>query len=380
MTAKAELAILGGGVIGFSIAYHLAKEGVPCQVIEMDSIASKASGISEGFIGSPTSMAIFFASPHFPRGVLLPYISLCQESFTRHRQLALQLCEEGGVDIQYGEATRLFVALQEDEEKELKTLLSEAKSKGFEASWLGKDELKAVDPGLTPEARGAVLVPQDQLDSYRYVLALAQAAEAQGVGIQYRQAVGFRCQGSRVSSIILSTGEVEAEGVIIAMGPWSRQATSWLGMEIPLDTIRGQALRLKVPRRLPKYQFAYGGTSICNKVDGSVIIGYVEDRPEGFDDNPTEEAKEKMIKGAVRLFPELEESTVVEAMSGLLAYPPDALPILGRLPGWENVYIATGLGTMGITLSPVVGRIMADLIAKGKTDKVIEKLSPARFG
>jgi len=381
MSNKAHIVILGGGVTGFSIAYHLAKKGVNCQVIEMDSIGSKASGRASGNIASPGLATIFFATPFMARRVLMPYVDLCQESFSRHPQLALQLREESGIDIQYADATRLFVALKEEEEKELKTLLSEAKSNGFEASWLESDGLRVVGPRITPEARGAVMVPQDQLEPYRYVLALAQAAEILGAKILFRQATGFRCNGGRVTSIIFSAGQsVEADIVVIAMGPWSRQATSWLGAEIPLDIIRGQALRLKVEQSIPMYQFAYGGISIVGKIDRSVILGYIEDRPEGFNDNPTEEAKQTMIAGAIRLMPELNEAEVIETRSGLLAYTPDGVPILGHLPEWDNVYLATGLGTIGITLSPAVGRIMADLIVNDRSGNVLEKLSPIRFG
>ena len=85
------------------------------------------------------------------------------------------------------------------------------------------------------------------------------------------------------------------------------------------------------------------------------------------------------MKGAIRLIPELEEAMIIETRSGLLACPTDALPILGRLPGWENAYIATGVGTNGITMSPAVGRMMADLIVRGKSEKVMDMMSPARF-
>ena len=381
MHDKAPIVILGGGVTGFSIAYYLAKQGVKCQVIEMDSIGSKASGRASGNIASPGLATIFFATPFMERRALMPYVDLCQESFLRHRQLAMQLRVESGVDIQYADATRLFVALREEEEKELKALLYEARSNCFEAGWLEADGLRVEGPWLTSEARGAVMVPQDQLEPYRYVLALAQAAEILGVKIMFRQATGFHCKGSRVTSIILSVGEgLETDAVVIAMGPWSGQATSWLGTEIPLNIIRGQALRLKVEQRIPMYQFAYGGISIAGKIDGSVLLGYLEDRPEGFNDNPTEEAKQTMIAGAIRLMPELNEAEVIETRSGLLAYTPDGVPILGHLPGWDNVYLATGLGTIGITLSPAVGRIMADLIVNDRSGNLLEKLSPMRFG
>ena len=101
----------------------------------------------------------------------------------------------------------------------------------------------------------------------------------------------------------------------------------------------------------------------------------------GLDDDwVSEEAMNKMVDDGVNLVPRLNEARLVETRAGILGYTPDSVPILGRLSGWDNVYIAAGLGTFGICLSAPVGRIMADLIATDRTAQAIEPLSPARFG
>ena len=112
-----------------------------------------------------------------------------------------------------------------------------------------------------------------------------------------------------------------------------------------------------------------------------MLVGYVEDWGVGLeDDHITEEAINKMVADGVNLVPGLSEARMVEVRAGILGYTPDAQPVLGRLSGWDNVYIAAGLGTFGICLSPAVGRYMADLIATDRSVEAMESLSPVRFG
>ncbi len=381
MAAKPEVAIIGGGVIGFSTAYHLAKQGIPAQVIEMDGIAAKASGKAMGYVGA--AALITFETELYPKDSLRPVLQMGWESSRRIPQLAEELKEEGGVDPEYGETALVYVAFEEEEERVLKQRMAELSGEGFGLRWVGPDELRAMGLGLNPEVRGAMLEPNDgHVEAYRYVLALAQAAERRGGSIKYGEAVGLGQQGQRVNSVKLASGEeVGTSAVVIAMGPWSVQAASWLGGDIPIEPVRGSCVRVEVPERFPPYWPAHGMAVISPKVDGSVLVGYPEDRGVGLEDDwVSEDAMNKMVADGVNLIPRLDEARLVETRAGILGYTPDSVPILGRLSGWDNVYIAAGLGTFGICLSPAVGRIMADLIATDRTTEAIGPLSPARFG
>ena len=381
MAANAEVAIIGGGVIGFSAAYHLAKQGIPSQVIEMDGIAAKASGKAMGYVGAAGLTT--FESELYPKDSLRPVLQLGWESLRRMPQLAEELKEEGGVDPEYGETAVVYVAFEEEEERILKQRMAELVDEGFGLSWVGPDELRAMGVGLNTEVRGALLQPNEgQVEAYRYVLALAQAAERLGGSIKYGEAVGLGQQGQRVNSVKLASGEeVGTSAVVIAMGPWSAEGASWLGMDIPLEPVRGSCVRVEVPERYPPYWSGHGMTFVSPKVDGSVLVGYPEDRGVGLEDDwVSEEAMNRMVADGVHLVPGLSEARLVETRAGILGYTPDSVPILGRLSEWDNVYIAAGLGTFGICLSPAVGRIMADIIATDRTARTIEPLSPARFG
>ena len=402
-TKKPEVAILGGGVMGFSVAYNLAKRGVSCQVIEMDSIAAKASGRNEGGVSSPALLGIFFATPFSPPYSLQPCAKIFDETYFGQPQLIKELQERTGLDIEFADTPCLIPAFSEEDEKSIKEQVSLAQSKvgeskGYEARWLEVNELKALYPVVSPDIRGAALAGMWQLEPYRYVLALAQGAEALGASIKIAEATGFCTRGKRVTSVTLSTGhEVEAEKVVIAMGPWSSKAASWLGVNIPLKVIKAQALKVQSSQEIPMYALAWGepsgnGPFIHPTVPGPILAGYCEgsletwddSRPETWDDRPTEEARDWCIEGLLRGIPAAEDAMLIEARCGILGYATDSLPIFGSLPGWENVYIGAGLGTVGNSLSPGASRLICDLVLEGdRAEKAKEQLrpvSPSRFG
>ncbi len=399
---RPEIVIIGGGVMGFSIAYNLAKRGVKSQVIEMDSIAAKASGRNEGGVSSPSLLGVFFATPFSPPFALQPCARIFDDTYFGQHQLVKELHELTGIDIEFADTPCLIPAFTEEDEKHIKelTALAQSKigeSKGYETRWLDTTELRDIYPAVSDEIRGAALAGMWQLEPYRYVLSLAQGAEALGASIKIAEATGFRTKGSEVTAVILSTGrEVETEKVVIAMGPWSGKATSWLGMDIPLSAIKAQALKIQSSQELPMYALAWGeedgnGPFIHPTVPGPILAGYHESRPETWDDKdpetwddrPTEEARDWLIDGMLRGVPSLEDAMLIQSRCGILGFASDSMPIFGSLPGWDNVYIGAGLGTVGNSLSPGASRLICDIVLGGESEETaraaLTELSPDRF-
>jgi len=401
--SQQEVVIIGAGVIGCSIAYHLAQQGGPSQIIEMDAIAAKASGRAWAVLSTYVSLELCegMGKPVVGPRTAPAYRRFMDETFKRMPQVARDLKEEGGIDIEYMELPALFVVFLESEEKFMKQRIRELRSEGGVISWLGADELRDIFPDIHPGARGAVYFAGGKLEPYKYTLALAQAAERKGASIKLGEAVGFRCEGTRVTAVTLATGaEVEADEVVLAMGPWLGKGTSWLGKAIDVKPNKLESLKLEMSEPFPPYRLMAGEIAILRQPDGTVLLGegpmaeemgvptadggvktgftFPFDWQPEFDDNPTERLKERYTEAAVIVLPRMEEAKLVEQRAGLLAMlPKHVLLTLGRLPGWDNVYV-TGAET-AVMYSLTVGRLMAELIIKGRTEEDIEVLDPARL-
>lgn len=396
MSSQKEIVIIGAGVIGCSIAYHLAKQGVPSQIIERESIAARASGKSWAVFAYPPRFMGLEGQPQellfsMPVGSVRPWLELFWLGYHRLPDIALDLRETGGVDIGYGELPWIRLVLTEQQEKASQAALALQREQGYyEGYWMEASELKSLFPSINPQVRGGMVIPYLQVEPYRYTLGLAQVAEKRGVNIRQGEVVGFRKQGSRITAAILATGtEVMADVFVLATGPWSGRSTSWLGKAMPILINREQCVRMEVPKRLPSYGLtAPNGLTIIPKVSGDVILGHagLADLQTSFDVSlTTEEAKMMLLDDAIDLLPTLNEAKLVEQRGDFEGWspPPKRIqPVLGRLPEWDNVYIATRFGTLGMMMSPGTGRVMADLIIAGgrapaRFKNMIEVLSPA---
>jgi len=325
-----------------------------------------------------------------PEGGIRPWIELLWLGYSRLPEAVLEIQEKGDINVQFSEIPRIVAAGSESEEREYRDLLARHQSEGYnQVEWLDKKDVCGIFPNINPRVRGGLLYPAFEVEPYRFTLGLAQAAERMGVDIRQDEVVGFHHHGSRIISVLLaSRTELEADTFVVAMGPWSGQATSWLGKEIPILVNRDQCLKVRMPEKLPRCMITCG-VSIVPQVNGTVILGHsgIPDPQPDLNVSLTDEARMEIMEGAVNLLPELEQAKLVEQRGDLEGWAPGPCfmqPVLGRLPKWDNVYIAARLGTLGMTMSLAVGQQMADLIvAKGQlplyAKATMEYLSPAKL-
>ena len=386
LVSKPEVVIVGGGVIGCSIAYYLAQAGVKSQIIEKNAIGSEASGATRGLLcPAYARMAMQLRGADIPAA----FIRLGLEGLSIFRSLQHELREQSGVDFNYVETPLLYPAFTEQDEIDLRQceedikeeLALNGRTEEFDISWIGEEDLKSLDTHLRPGARGALCCRGEaQVESYPLVLAYAQAAESQGARVQSGTVVGLQKHGSTVTGVILLDGRrVDADIVVLAMGPWIGYAGSWLGTLIPVVPLRSQHYRFSIEGKTFPYGLNYGPHSLLPKVDGSILASSYGLERVGFDNHVTEEKRLTTIKGAVSLAPSLTAATVTEGASGLVPYSADDLPYIGAMPGWDNVYVAAGHGGHGLLLSAVTGSIIADLITQGHTNTNITAFGPDRF-
>jgi glycine oxidase len=401
VSSKKDVIIIGAGVVGSSIAYHLAKKGVTSHIIEKESIGARASGKAWAVITYPPFMQVMEKMPDLtywlPEGESYSHWAyLWWASYYRMAHMALDIKEKGGVDIEFGEAPWTLVAMSEEEEQEMRFVQSFMQESGFhECEWTSIEELKAIFPSINPKVRGGVTLPQLQVEPYKYTLGLMQSAEAMGAETGHGDVVGFGTKGEKITSIKLASGrELEADAVVIAAGPWSGQISSYLGKEIPIHPVLIECLRLKAPEGFPMHSLGGRDCEILARVGGDIILSGPEggtraDHFEGmarpdFDATLSADEVEKTVAAAIELLPDLKDAELIEHRGDLAAYalgPTYVKPILGRLPDWENCYFATA-GGFGIHLSVGMGEIMADLIIDGKVPyhvkQMMEHICPGR--
>ena len=161
------------------------------------------------------------------------------------------------------------------------------------------------------------------------------------------------------------------------MGPWSELASSWLGYDIPVAPLKGEIIYLEGMDPHLEYH-VHGACSIVYKADGLVWIAATQEHA-GFDETVSVAARDTLMQTALAMMPGLSELKLVRQTACLRPLSSDKLMVLGKAPGWEGVYMATGAGRSGIILGPAMGRITADLVATGAAGMNIEAFDPGRF-
>jgi glycine oxidase len=240
--------------------------------------------------------------------------------------------------------------------------------------------LRALEPALSKRLLGAAYSPDGQhVNPGLLTQALARGAAARGATLRQGAGVaGFVRRGGRVTGVRTGAGDTVSAGhVVLAAGPWTRPLARRLGAEVPTRPMRGQMLayRSNAVRHILWGEDGY----LVPKAGGFLFAGAtVEDA--GFRSRTTSRGLAGLRRMARSVVPALRYGEVASAWAGLRPGSPDGLPIIGRLPGWENVYVASGHFRNGILLGPITGKLIAQLITGGGADVPLEPFSASRFG
>jgi glycine/D-amino acid oxidase-like deaminating enzyme len=411
MSKNSDVIVIGAGVIGCSIAYHLGRRGISTRVVDRESIATRASGKAwavftyapswlahehcvttpaEDLEGAPVDI---FAT--VPGVSVADWLLLHTASYDRMPEFAIELEERGGVDIEYCEtpSTSLVTERELEEAGGPQELLRPCLAMGgFESRWIDADALRELFPSLNPVYAGGISHPAGQVEPYRFSLAMAQAAEKLGAEFMQGEVVDFATRGDALTGVRLGSGtELEADAVVLATGPWIGKLSAALGCSITCRPVFSECLRATLPVDLPLHTLYAGAISILPKKNGEVILATYGDTDfvdrADFDASLSEETKLAALEGVVRVLPALEDATIVEHRGDLLAMaptPPYQKPVMGRFPEWRNAYVAARFGGDGVCMSPATGELMAELIDTAQVPlrarHMFECLAPASAG
>ena len=364
--AATEFLILGGGVIGLSIAYHLGREGAPVTVLDAGE-RGQASGAAAAML-APLAEA---SEPG-------PFLALALDSLRRYPAFVAALRDVGGQDLHIQGPGMLRVARTDREEAALCRALSWQPPLGLPLHRLTGAEARRLEPGLGGDVQAAVLSPHEKhVEPRRLLAALTAACQRQGVKIlPHHPATGLETAGARA---VLSGSAHHTFGtLVLAAGAWTRPLGQWLGFDIPVTPLRGQILALGPQSPAPFSHTLYThGAYLVPRADGRIVAGATEEWA-GFAVATDDGAIQGLRAEASALAPALAGWPLHSAWAGLRPVSKDGLPLLGRVPGWDNVHLATGHGRNGILLSPVTGALMADHLLHAAP--LPAAFDPARFG
>ena len=372
--AGADVLIVGGGVIGCAAAYFLAAEhGVRARIVERDGVARHASGGAAGelsVVGRSQLDATMTRDD--------PFTALCAEGARLHEELAPALREESGIDYHWAATRILRPSLTEREADEAQEQLAIQQALGLDAEWLKPPQVEALGSWVTGDLYGAILTGEAQLDSAPFARALAQAAVWRGAEIVIDEVLALEAARGGAPRVVGRGGVYGGERVVLAAGPWSARLGASIGVSVPVRPVRGQILHLQAPAPQQEYGVFHRTGYALPKAGGVVYAGTTEEEA-GFAAETTEEGRESILRAVGRFAPDAARLPVVEATACLRPVSDDGLPLMGAVPGWDGLYLATGHGRKGILLSLVSGKAMADMLARGRSDIDVSAFDPARL-
>ncbi len=384
---QADVVVIGGGVIGCSVAYHLAKKGVSVILVEKNDIASGTSGACD------KAVLLQSKNPGLHLKMALEGIKLFPD-----------LQRDMDVDIEFKNAGGMIVIYTQEQWQVMEQFVERQNKLGLSVKLLERDEARRKQPAFSKDIVGSTYSSMDsEVNPIYLTLGFFRGAKKYGAKEMLGTEVkAIKLEKGRVCSVVTDHGEIMTRAVVNACGVYAPFISAMVGIDVPIVPRRGQIMVTEPVAPLihgdincAKYITAKFkpellgndenaqlgvGLSLGQTENGNILIGGTREFA-GYSKNTTHRALRAVLKHAAKLVPALKDISIIRSFAGLRPYTPDGLPILGSVRQVEGFYMAAGHEGDGIALSAITGRILCDLITKGKTslDIDISKLSLERF-
>lgn len=370
-----DVAVIGGGAIGASIAFELADAKLRTVLLDRQEPGREASWAAAGML-SP--------APHVVEDA--PLTPLGNESLRIYPEYIARIEDASGVATHFARDGGLELYFAEGSEIECERAIVENRRLGVRCEAVSLERTRELERSVNPGARAAMWFPEEAtIDPRQLMNALLTAAQRHGVEVRANCAVtNVVCEAGRCSELVAGGERIHAKHVIVAAGCFSRTITEnksggyeTLARYAPTHPVRGQMIALHAPRVKLRRVLRSKGSYVVRRQDGQIVAGStLEDV--GFEKNVSMEGVRKIFERARELVPALEGAEIIETWAGLRPGTPDGLPILGPTEV-EGLLIATGHYRNGILLAPITARLIREWITRGRTEFDADRFSPMRF-
>ncbi len=374
MEHSAEAVVVGGGVIGTSVAFHLAKLGLRDVVLlEKAHLAAGSTGRSVGLIETNYALDV--------------NVALAKKGYEEFSQFE----DVTGATADFHRRPYLETVTAKDQEEHLERAVQMGQRHGIHVKLVDPAEITEVFPELRVDDVTRGLLSQDAgfCDPHSVAAGYAAAARRLGVEVRTKTPVDrILVDHGHVQGVRTPSGDLRAPVVVNAAGPWCNDLLDPLGLRLPIALWQRQIFVTSphpgIPNDRPMYIDLPGRFYFRQELSGGFVLGLVEDDPAQDAElaNPATdwEFKTRAVEAAVHRVPKLAETSVANAWSGIVTFTPDQLPVLGAVKEPAGLYLANGMSGYGVMISPGVGVALAELIVRGESKSIdISGLGYERF-
>ncbi|HEY4551571.1 MAG TPA: FAD-binding oxidoreductase [Bacillaceae bacterium] len=350
-----KFVVIGGGILGASAAYHLAKSGAEVTIIDRQDP------------GQATDAAAGIICPWLTQRRNKAWYALAKKGAAYYEPLIRQLKEDGETETGYRKSGAISLHTDTGKLEQMKeravTRRGDAPEIG-DIKKLGKEETKAVFPPLSAEYGSLYISGAARVNGRALRDALLNAAKKHGAEWVSGSAVLMH-EGNRVIGVRAEERTFSADGILVTAGAWAGELFEPLGIRLKVSGQKAQILHLQLektdtadwPVVMPpnnQYILAFDG--------GRVVIGATHEDNAGFDLRVTAGGMQEILNKALDVSPGLADGGLKEVRVGFRPFTPGFLPVIGAVPGYEGVYLANGLGASGLTVGPFLGAQLAKLV------------------
>ena len=363
---RPDVIIIGGGVIGAACAYFLAGRGAKVLVLERSHLGAGASGTTAAIVSISGSS-----------GTPEPLRPLNVEGY----HLILEIAQEFDRSLEIIQGGALYAAMNGQEALEIRPFYDEIRQMGIDCKLLDAAEAREFEPLLSADVKAALHNPASyHVNPFRLVQGYLGIALRQGGRVEYGVDVkDIKIRKGRIDQVVTDKGAYQADWVVVAGGAHTPRILSPLGLQIPIVPARGQVILTEACQRMTEHVIMFlNHLYLRQTASGNFYLGSHTEFV-GFENRITFEKITTFIQAFTRAVPMIARLRALRFFAGFRPICEDNLPVIGPVPGFPHLIVASGHGRAGVRFSASTGKAVSEMILDGQTEHPMEAFNPGRF-